>query len=176
MIAVALAAAVLVMAAARPQRTVAVPIERASIVLATDVSGSMTATDVEPSRLVAAKRAARNFAAGAPRRINIGLVAFNQQARVLQSPTTDRLELNRAIDSMQPSGGTAAGEAILASIRSLSQRAGEGGRRPPAAIVLLSDGATTSGACGPWSARTRTRAAPALPTTRWRTGCSRSSA
>jgi Ca-activated chloride channel family protein len=64
---------------------------------------------------------------------------------VLQSPTTDRFELNRAIDSMQPSGGTAAGEAILASIRSLSQRAGEGGRRPPAAIVLLSDGATTSG-------------------------------
>ena len=141
----ALALAALILAAARPQRTVAVPIERASIVLTTDVSGSMTATDVRPNRLVAAKRAARSFLGRVPGQVNVGLVAFNQQSRVLQSPTTDRQELGTAIDSMEPSGGTATGEAIDAALRSVDRRPNASGRRPPAAIVLLSDGASTSG-------------------------------
>jgi Ca-activated chloride channel homolog len=141
----ALALAALILAAAKPQRTVAVPIDRASIVMTTDVSGSMTATDLQPSRLVAAKRAARRFLGRVPARVNVGLVAFNQQARVLQSPTTDRQELDEAIDSMEPSGGTATGEAISASLRSLDRRPNASGRRPPAAIVLLSDGTSTSG-------------------------------
>ena len=141
----ALALAALILAAARPQRTVAVPIDRASIVMTTDVSGSMTATDLQPSRLVAAKRAARRFLGRVPARVNVGLVSFNQQARVLQSPTTDRQEINEAIDSMKPSGGTATGEAIGASLRSLDRRPNAQGRRPPAAIILLSDGASTSG-------------------------------
>ena len=145
LVAVGLALGVLILAAAQPQRTVAVPVERASIVLATDVSGSMTATDVEPNRLVAAKRAARGFLDRVPGRVNLGLVAFNQRSRVLQSPTTDREPLSAAIDSMAPSGGTATGEAIAASLRSLDRRANASGRRPPAAIVLLSDGASTSG-------------------------------
>ena len=143
--AIALALAILIVAAAQPQRTVAVPIERASIVLATDVSGSMTATDVQPNRLVAAKRAARRFLGRVPAKINVGLVAFNQNPRVLQSPTTDRVELNAAIDSMEPSGGTATGEALAAALRSLDRRPNATGRPPPAAIVLLSDGASTSG-------------------------------
>lgn len=143
--AIGLALAALVLAAARPQRTVAVPVERASIALATDVSGSMTATDVRPSRLVAAKRAARAFVDRVPDRVNVGLVAFNQQARVLQSPTTDRADVRSAIDSMTPSGGTATGEAIFASLRTLDRRPNATGRRPPGAIVLLSDGASTSG-------------------------------
>jgi Ca-activated chloride channel family protein len=142
---VGLALAALILAAAKPQRTVAVPRDRASIVMTTDVSGSMTATDVRPSRLVAAKRAARAFAEDVPARVNVGLVAFNQQARVLQSPTTDRQEIDAAIDSMEPSGGTATGEAILASLRALDRRPNASGQRPPGAIVLLSDGASTSG-------------------------------
>ena len=141
----ALALAALILAAARPQRTVAVPIERASIVMVTDVSGSMTATDLQPNRLVAAKRAARSFLNRVPARVNVGLVAFNQQSRVLQSPTTDRQEINAAIDSMEASGGTATGEAIHAGLRSVDRRPNASGRRPPAAIVLLSDGASTSG-------------------------------
>ncbi|HEX8648186.1 MAG TPA: VWA domain-containing protein [Thermoleophilaceae bacterium] len=145
LVALALALAVLLLAAARPQRTVAVPIERASIMLTTDVSGSMTATDVKPNRLVAAKRAARGFVDTVPARVNVGIVAFNQQSRVLQSPTVDREQVKVAIDSMEPSGGTATGEAILASLRSFDRRPGPTGRRPPAAIVLLSDGASTSG-------------------------------
>ena len=143
--AVALALAALILAAAKPQRTVAVPIERASISLATDVSGSMTATDVKPNRLVAAKRAARAFVDRVPARVNVGLVAFNQQARVLQSPTTDREDVRAAIDSMTPSGGTATGEAIHAALRTLDRRPNASGRRPPGAVVLLSDGASTSG-------------------------------
>jgi Ca-activated chloride channel homolog len=145
LVAIALALVALVLAAAQPQRTVAVPIERASIVLTTDVSGSMTAVDVKPNRLVAAKRAARSFIGRVPARVNVGIVAFNQQSRVLQSPTTDRQEANAAIDSMEPTGGTATGEAIDASLRALDRREDASGRKPPAAIVLLSDGASTSG-------------------------------
>ena len=141
----ALALTALLLAAAEPQRTVAVPIERASIMLTTDVSGSMTATDVQPNRLVAAKRAARRFVDGVPPRVNVGIVAFNQNSRVLQSPTTDREQVKVAVDSMEPSGGTATGEAILASMRAFNRREDAQGRRPPAAIVLLSDGASTSG-------------------------------
>jgi Ca-activated chloride channel family protein len=145
LVAAALALTVLILAAAKPQRTVAVPIERAGIVMTTDVSGSMTAVDVKPSRLVAAKRAARAFVERVPERVNVGLVAFNQNSRVLQSPTRDRQDIAAAIDSMEPSGGTATGEAILAAIRALDRRQGATGQPPPAAIVLLSDGASTTG-------------------------------
>jgi Ca-activated chloride channel family protein len=104
-----LALAILVMAAARPQRTVAVPVERATIVLATDVSGSMTATDVQPSRLVAAQNAARRLVSEVPKRVNVGIVAFNSTPHVLQAPTQDRQAIEAAIKRMAPSGGTAAG-------------------------------------------------------------------
>ena len=145
MAAVALALALLVVAAAKPQRTVAVPVERASVMLATDVSGSMTATDIQPSRLVAAKRAARRFVDEVPDRLNVGLVAFNSTPRVLQSPTRDREVVKAAIDSMEPSGGTATGEAIATATSALRRTAAPGERRPPAAILLLSDGKSTSG-------------------------------
>jgi Ca-activated chloride channel family protein len=141
----ALALAALVVAAAKPQRTVAVPVERAAVLLATDVSGSMAATDVQPNRLVAAKRAARRFVEIAPRQVNVGVMAFNQTPRVLQSPTRDREAVDRAIASMTPSGTTATGEAIHAATRALSRVRGERGRRPPAALVLISDGASTRG-------------------------------
>ena len=141
-LAVLMALATLVLAAARPQRTVAVPVERATIVLATDVSGSMEATDVQPNRLVAAKRAAREFVAKVPRRVNIAVIAFNATPRVLASPTRDRAAVNAAIGRLGSSGGTAAGEAVHAALSVIGK---EGDKRPPAAIVLLSDGATTSG-------------------------------
>jgi Ca-activated chloride channel family protein len=145
MLAAALALAVLILAAAKPQRTVAVPVERASIALATDVSGSMTATDVKPSRLVAAKRAARSFLDQVPARVNVGLLAFNGTPSVLHSPTRDRNAVRSAIDSMAPSGATATGEAIAAGTQMLRPGASQSKRRPPAAILLLSDGASTRG-------------------------------
>jgi Ca-activated chloride channel family protein len=143
MIAFGLAIVALIVAAAKPQHTVAVPVERASIMLATDVSGSMTATDVQPTRLVAAKRAAQRFVSSVPARVNVGVMAFNQAANVLQSPTTDRAAVNDAINRMRSSGTTATGDAIATATRIL--RNGPGARRTPAAIVLLSDGASQRG-------------------------------
>jgi Ca-activated chloride channel homolog len=157
LLAVALALALLVVAAARPQRTVAVPVERAAVMLATDVSGSMTATDVQPSRLVAAKRAARSFVDELPGRVNVGLVAFNSTPTVLQSPTRDRDSVRAAIDSMQPSGGTATGEAIATATSALRRNATSAKRRPPAAILLLSDGKSTSGRDAVGAARAAAR-------------------
>jgi Ca-activated chloride channel homolog len=145
MAAFALALALLVVAAARPQRTVAVPVQRASIMLATDVSGSMLATDVAPSRLIAAKQAARQFVAKVPRSVQIGVLAFNQHATVLQAPTRSRADAREAIDRMAVSGGTATGEAIGAAVGALRAVPTLGGRRPPSAIVLISDGASTRG-------------------------------
>jgi Ca-activated chloride channel family protein len=142
---VLLAIAALIVAAARPQRTVAVPVERASIMLATDVSGSMTARDIAPNRLEAAKEAARRFVAQVPAKVNVGVMAFNDIASVLQSPTTDRQAVNTAITGMNSSGGTATGNAIDTAVGILNRTPKLNGKRPPAAIVLISDGASTRG-------------------------------
>jgi Ca-activated chloride channel homolog len=140
------ALAILVLAAARPQKTVAVPINRASIMLLNDVSGSMLATDVQPDRLTAARGAAKRFVQNVPRNVNVGVMAFNGKPRVLQSPTTDRIAIDDALDRLTPSGGTATGRAMQQALTILRRVPGEGGKRPPAAIVLISDGASTSGA------------------------------
>ena len=149
MLALLLAMIVLIAAAARPQRTIATPIERASIMLATDVSGSMTATDVKPNRLVAAKQAARAFLDKVPARVNVGVMAFNQTPTVLASPTTDREAARTAIAKMTSSGGTASGEAIATAVTSLrtnpKSQSDPNEQPPPAAIVLLTDGKSTSG-------------------------------
>lgn len=145
MLAILLAIALLVIAAAKPQHTVTVPVERASIMLATDVSGSMTATDVKPTRLDAAKAAGRRFVAQVPAKVNIGVMAFNDIASVLQSPTTDRDAVNAAITGMKSSGGTATGNAINTATTVLNRQPKLNGKRPPAAIVLLSDGSSTRG-------------------------------
>jgi Ca-activated chloride channel homolog len=141
-----LAMAGLVVALARPQVTQAVPAEQASIVLTMDHSGSMQATDVAPSRLVAAREAGEAFLARVPDRIRVGGVVFDHRTEVVSDPTTDRVELRDALrDAMVPSGGTATGDALAASLAMLEAQRGEGGKRAPGAIVLLSDGESTSG-------------------------------
>jgi len=90
LVAYALALTILVLALARPQTTVAVPVERASIMLTTDFSGSMQATDVPPTRLAAARAAAHRFLDAVPDAVRVGLVAFNHTARLVESPTVDR--------------------------------------------------------------------------------------
>lgn len=145
MLAILAAIALLIVAAAKPQRTVAVPVERASILLATDVSGSMTAKDVRPTRLDAAKAAGRRFVAQVPSKVNVGVMAFNDIASVLQSPTTNRKAVNAAINGMTSSGGTATGNAIDTATSVLKRATKLNGKRPPAAIVLVSDGSSTRG-------------------------------
>lgn len=145
LVAFALALTVLILALAKPQTTVAVPVERASIMLTTDYSGSMQATDVPPTRLQAAREAAYRFLDEVPAALRIGLVTFNQTARLAESPTTDRAAVRSAIAALQPTGGTATGEALAASLGALERETDAYGVRAPSAIILLSDGASVRG-------------------------------
>ncbi len=106
----------LVFALARPSMTVAVPRDEATIILTMDVSGSMEATDVAPSRLAAAQKAASDFIDQLPATIKVGLVSFSTAPRVLVSPTTDRAQLHQALDGLRARGGTALGDAIATSL------------------------------------------------------------
>jgi Ca-activated chloride channel homolog len=137
-----LALSALAIALARPEATIALPTEQATVVLATDHSGSMQATDVAPNRLAAVKRAADSFLERVPDRVRVGVVAFDHRAAVLAAPEADKAPAREVIDGMRPSGGTATGEALATSL-DLIRRGGQ--ERPPAAIVLLSDGASTHG-------------------------------
>jgi Ca-activated chloride channel homolog len=136
------ALAALAIALARPEATIAVPAEQATIVLAIDRSGSMRATDVEPTRLEAMQTAAGEFLDRVPRRVKVGAVAFNTETDVLAAPATDKVPVRAAIDGLTAGGGTATGDALAASL-DLVRRGGED--RPPAAVVLISDGESTSG-------------------------------
>jgi Ca-activated chloride channel family protein len=138
--------AALITALARPQVSIAVPAEQAAIVLAMDHSGSMEATDVAPSRLVAARAAGEAFLEEVPERVRVGGVVFNHRAAAVQSPTTDRAALRSALRAaMKPAGGTATGEALATSLAMLRGLARPDGGRPPGAVVLLSDGTSTDG-------------------------------
>jgi Ca-activated chloride channel family protein len=141
-----LALVALTLSLARPERTVAVPVERASVVLVTDVSRSMSATDVSPTRLEAARRAAKNFIGNVPKELRVGLVAFSDGAQALQSPTTDRDVLSKSLDTLQPLSGTATGAGLRTALDALKINGEDAtARRPPAALVLLSDGSATDG-------------------------------
>jgi Ca-activated chloride channel family protein len=140
-----LAVAALALSLARPQKTVAVPVERASVVLITDVSRSMSATDVSPTRLEAARRAAESFIEQVPRELRVGLVAFSDGAQTLQTPTTDRDALAEGLATLQPLSGTATGAGLRAGLDALKITGETAEKRPPAALVLLSDGSATDG-------------------------------
>jgi Ca-activated chloride channel homolog len=141
-----LALAGLLAALARPQVSVAVPAEQASIVLAMDHSGSMQATDVAPTRLQATVAAGERFLDEVPDEVRVGGVVFDHRAEAVQAPTRDRDALRRALrEKMRPSGGTATGDALATSLAMLRARPAQDGERPPAAVVLLSDGTTTHG-------------------------------
>jgi len=105
--ALALAAlSALVLALAKPERTVAVPLERASIMLVTDHSRSMLANDVSPNRLTAAKRSASTFLNELPRRIRVGVVAFSDAPDAVQAPTTDHGETRQIIQVQVADGAS----------------------------------------------------------------------
>ncbi len=142
--------ALLVLGFARPAAEVRVPRERATVMVVVDVSTSMLANDVEPDRLTAAKTAAHKFADALPKEFNVGLVAFAGSAAVLVPPGTDRSALHAGIRRLAEGStgvqGTAIGEAIstsLEAVKTLDAQADQD--PPPARIVLLSDGANTSG-------------------------------
>lgn len=142
--ALALAAiAALALAAAKPRHTVRIALSSASIMLVTDHSGSMQATDVRPTRLRAAQQAAHSFINALPSGVKLGAVAFSLQPDAAQAPSTDYDATKRIIDQQVANGGTATGDALEAALQLLRQ----GRATPPrgSAIILLSDGAQNVG-------------------------------
>lgn len=131
--------AILLAALAKPQTTVAVPVEQARVVIATDRSGSMQAQDVAPDRLTAARDAAIDFVDSVPDGVKIGAIAFNQAPTVLTSPTDDKADVKDAIKTIEAAGTTATGDALASALRLLK------GSDAPSAIVLLSDGKSVRG-------------------------------
>lgn len=111
--------AALLLAAARPVAVVRLPAQQQTIVLAIDVSGSMRANDVEPTRLAAAQNAAKAFIAALPRSVRVAVVAFAGTAQIAQLPTVNHEDLNAAIDSFQLQRGTATGNGILMSLAAI---------------------------------------------------------
>lgn len=136
----------LVVALAGPQKEQKVPRNRATVMLVVDVSLSMEATDVAPSRLEAAQEAATTFANNLTPGVNLGLVSFAGTASMLVAPSTDRGPVVRAIERLRLDERTATGEAIYTStqaIQTFTESLGGPDQAPPARIVLLSDGKET---------------------------------
>jgi Ca-activated chloride channel family protein len=137
---------VLAFGMARPSVDHKEPLERATIMLAIDVSLSMDATDVAPTRIDAAKAAAKDFVKELPPAYNIGLVSFAKSANVLVSPTKERNAVLQAIDTLQLQEATATGEAVFTSLDAIRAVPADGATGvPPARVVLLSDGFRTAG-------------------------------
>jgi Ca-activated chloride channel family protein len=158
-----LALASLVFAMGRPVATVLIPSNKATVIMAIDVSRSMCSTDIPPNRLVVAKEAARSFVQNNASGRQVGIVAFAGFAELIQPPTTDIRLLENAIESLIPARRTAIGSAILRSIDAIAEvddrvapselRQSDPVSPPPAAegelvphiIVLLTDGASNAG-------------------------------
>ncbi len=148
----------LLVSLARPQAVIAVPRDQAAVLLVLDVSGSMTAGDLRPNRLAAAKQAARAFVDALPDSAEVGVVSFSSSAGVTMPLTRDADAARRAIDGLSAEGGTAIGDGLELALAQLAQRpADERGERAPALVVLLSDGQQTTGRTLPEQAATRAR-------------------
>jgi Ca-activated chloride channel homolog len=140
---------VLIMSLARPQIASSVPRERTSVVLVMDSSDSMNETDIAPSRLEAARRAAKLLLQQLPPGFPVGVVSFDRKARILNAPTIDRNAVRTALDSLETDVGTAIGDGLTRALE-LRATAGETtGGRPPPVLLLLSDGNNTTGEVAP---------------------------
>jgi Ca-activated chloride channel family protein len=145
---------VLLVGLARPQTDLKVPHVAGTAVLAFDISNSMSATDVAPSRLAAAQTAATGFVDDQPDTVDVGVIAFGDQALLTQAPTGDHTLADAAIDRLKPSGGTSLGQAILVALGTITGKpvslptdgaAPALGYWPSATIVVFSDGQSTGG-------------------------------
>jgi Ca-activated chloride channel family protein len=171
-----LAVATLAVGLARPTMVVPTPRDDATVILAIDVSGSMKADDVAPTRLAAARTAAQDFVDGLPATVRVGVVAFATRPVTLVTPTADRAAVRAALDGLRPRDGTAMGDALM-QVLDLAEAvqtgdgspstagtgdtvpggsaaaAGDGG--PAVAAILLSDGANSAGQTTPLDAAQR---------------------
>jgi Ca-activated chloride channel family protein len=152
-----LALTAMVVGVARPHATVNVSREEATVVLALDVSRSMKATDVEPTRLDAARNAAKEFLADIPEKYRVGIVSFATRAVVALPPTADRELASRALDTLKPGEGTAIGDAVALSLQIGRRQREEDGAIPPTSVLVISDGARDGGILDPDAAAGRAR-------------------
>ena len=147
----------MIVGVARPHATVTVPREEATVILAMDVSRSMKATDIEPTRLDAARAAAKVFLAEVPEKFRVGVVAFATRAAVGVPPTEDRALVETALDTLTPGEGTAIGDAVALSIEVGQKQKTADGATPPRTILLISDGARDGGRVDPVEAATEAK-------------------
>jgi Ca-activated chloride channel family protein len=146
------ALATMIVGVARPHATVSVSREEATVILAIDVSRSMKATDIRPTRLDAAREAAKAFLAKVPEKFRVGVVSFATRAVVGVPPTADRSLVEASLDSLAPGEGTAIGDAVALSLRMGRNQHASDGTVPPLAILLISDGARDGGRVAPQAA------------------------
>jgi Ca-activated chloride channel family protein len=168
-----LALALLCFAVARPQRSTLVASDKATVILVVDVSGSMHATDVKPSRLGAAQAAVRTFLEHVPKRVRVGLIAFSSEPEVAAPPSTDRELVRQSVDELdflQAYGGTALGDALAAAVelgkKTIREQTGPQtiaytASKPNSlvSILFLSDGKQTRGLLQPLDGAQRAKAA-----------------
>jgi Ca-activated chloride channel family protein len=134
--------AALALALARPHVSYSAPVDEASVVLVSDESGSMAATDVAPTRLAAAERAANVFIDELPSKARVGAIAFSSGANSVQQPNSDHSAARAVINSQSAGGATDTGDSLALALQVLH---GGQAKHPPSAIVLLSDGAANQG-------------------------------
>ena len=139
------ALAAMVVGVARPHATVSVKREEATVILAMDVSRSMGANDVKPSRLDAGKAAAAFFLTKVPSKYRIGLISFGTRAVSTVPPTTNRALVRQGLVALRPSDGTALGDAIALAVRLGQRQRTKDGVVPPESVLLISDGASQGG-------------------------------
>jgi Ca-activated chloride channel family protein len=153
-----LALTAMIVGAARPHTHLSIPRKEATVVLAIDVSRSMTAKDVNPSRLDAARKAGDAFLAKVPRTYNVALVAFGSRAFLAVPPTTDHALVRTGLAGLTSGEGTALGDAILLSAQLGRRQKAREGVVPPTTVLLISDGAQQGGRTAPLAAAKRAKA------------------
>jgi Ca-activated chloride channel family protein len=153
------ALAAMIVGVARPHATVSVPRKDATVILALDVSRSMSATDVKPSRIQAARAAATKFLADVPKTFRVGIVAIGSNATVVLPPTTDRTLARSALATLRRSEGTVLGDAVALSVDVGRKQRTSRGETIPTAVLVISDGADQGSRTKPQAAAARARAA-----------------
>jgi Ca-activated chloride channel homolog len=148
----------MIVGVARPHATVSVPREDATVVIALDTSRSMRATDVRPTRLAAARAAAKAFLRKVPDKFRVAVVSFGSRAVLAVPPTQDRELVEDSLDKLRPGEGTALGDAVALAVRMAQRQRESDGEIPPAAMLLISDGAQNGGSVTPQAAARRARA------------------
>jgi Ca-activated chloride channel family protein len=149
----------MVLGVARPHAKVSVRREEATVMLDVDVSRSMAANDVKPTRLAAAKSAASEFLKNVPDKYRVGLISFGSQAILVVPPTQDRTAVRAGLESLRPGEGTVLGDSIMLALQTAKKQRARDGSPVPTSLLVISDGAAEGGRTQPKAAAAKAKAA-----------------